>query len=106
MRTRAFCRRRRSASTRAHVGHGQVHTEIDVEKMKRKFGLELTLKIPKAPTRNIKGRPPTKQIIRKQSVRDAVIRATWLEFDPLPGFGLNSRTGSSAASFLSSTARP
>jgi len=44
---------RREEQTKEMIlsGMGQIHIEVAVEKMKRKFGVEVNLKIPKVPTR-------------------------------------------------------
>ncbi|HOG17729.1 MAG TPA: elongation factor G [Syntrophales bacterium] len=69
-------------------GMGQVHIEIAVEKMKRKFGLELTLKIPKVPYKEtIKGKTTVQGKYKKQSGGRGQYGDAWLEIEPLPRGG-------------------
>jgi elongation factor G len=66
-------------------GMGQVHIEIAVEKMKRKFGLELMLKTPKVPYKEtIKGKTTVQGKYKKQSGGRGQYGDAWLEIEPLP----------------------
>ena len=73
-------------------GMGQVHIEVIVEKMKRKFGVEVELKEPKVPYKEtIKGTTKVQGKYKKQSGGKGQYGDTWLEMGPLPrGQGLNS----------------
>ena len=69
-------------------GMGQVHIEATVEKMKRKFGVEVNLKTPKVPYREtIKGRTKIQGKYKRQSGGRGQFGDTWLEIEPLPRGG-------------------
>jgi elongation factor G len=69
-------------------GMGQVHIEVTVEKMKRKFGVEVTLKIPKVPYKEtIKGKTNVQGKYKKQSGGRGQFGDTWLDIEPLPRGG-------------------
>ncbi len=66
-------------------GMGQVHIEVIVEKMKRKFGVEVELKEPKVPYKEtIKGTTKVQGKYKKQSGGKGQYGDTWLEMGPLP----------------------
>ena len=66
-------------------GMGQVHIEVIVERMKRKFGVEVELKEPKVPYKEtIKGTTKVQGKYKKQSGGKGQYGDTWLELGPLP----------------------
>ncbi|MGH7819868.1 MAG: elongation factor G, partial [Candidatus Binatia bacterium] len=66
-------------------GTGQQHVEVVVERMKRKFGVEVELKSPKVPYREtIKGKANAQGKYKKQSGGRGQFGDTWLEVEPLP----------------------
>jgi elongation factor G len=69
-------------------GMGQVHIEITVEKLKRKFGVDVDLTIPKVPYKEtIKGKTRIQGKYKKQSGGRGQFGDTWLEIEPLPRGG-------------------
>jgi elongation factor G len=69
-------------------GMGQVHIEATVEKLKRKFGVEVVLKTPKIPYREtIKGSTRVQGKFKRQSGGRGQYGDTWLEVSPLPRGG-------------------
>ena len=66
-------------------GMGAVHIETTAEKMKRKFGVEVNLKLPKVPYREtIKGTTKVQGKYKRQSGGRGQYGDTWLEIEPLP----------------------
>ncbi len=64
-------------------GMGQVHIEVIVERMKRKFGVEVELKDPKVPYKEtIKGTTKIQGKYKKQSGGKGQYGDTWLELGP------------------------
>jgi elongation factor G len=77
----------RDAQTREIIlsGAGQQHVEIVVERLKRKFGVEVELKAPKVPYREaIKGKANAQGKYKKQSGGRGQYGDCWLEVEPLP----------------------
>ncbi len=65
-------------------GMGQVHIEIALEKLKRKYGVEVTLKTPKIPYREtIKTSAKAQGKYKKQSGGRGQYGDCWLELEPL-----------------------
>ena len=65
-----------------------MHIEATVEKLKRKFGVEVNLKTPKVPYREtIKGRTKIQGKYKRQSGGRGQFGDTWLEIEPLPRGG-------------------
>jgi elongation factor G len=66
------------------AGMGQVHIEVTVDKMKRKFGVEVTLKTPKVPYKEtIKGKTNVQGKYKKQSGGRGQFGDAWLDIEPL-----------------------
>jgi len=81
---------RREEQTKEMIlsGMGQVHIEVSIEKMKRKFGVELTLKTPKIPYKEtIKGKTNVQGKYKKQSGGRGQFGDCWLDIEPLPRSG-------------------
>lgn len=69
-------------------GMGQIHIEVLVAKMKRKFGVEVELREPKVPYKEtIKGTTKVQGKYKKQSGGKGQYGDTWLELSPLPRGG-------------------
>lgn len=66
-------------------GMGQVHIEVIIDRMKRKFGVEVELKEPKVPYKEtIKGTTKIQGKYKKQSGGKGQYGDTWLELSPKP----------------------
>jgi len=66
-------------------GMGAVHIETTAEKLKRKFGVEVNLKLPKIPYREtVKGSTKVQGKYKRQSGGRGQYGDTWLEIEPLP----------------------
>jgi elongation factor G len=66
-------------------GSGQLHIEVVVERLKRKYGVEVDLKAPKVPYREtIKGRAEAQGRLKKQSGGRGQFADTWIKIEPLP----------------------
>jgi elongation factor G len=66
-------------------GMGQVHIEVTVDKLKRKFGVDVNLKTPKVPYREtIKGKSKVEGKLKKQTGGRGQFAVAWLELEPLP----------------------
>jgi len=77
---------RRDEQTKEMIlaGMGQVHIEVTVEKMKRKFGVEVTLKTPSVPYKEtIKGKTNVQGKYKKQSGGRGQFGDAWLDIEPL-----------------------
>ena len=66
-------------------GAGQLHVEVAVERLKRKFGVEVELKAPKVPYKEtIKGSAKAQGKHKKQTGGHGQYGDCWLELSPLP----------------------
>ena len=66
-------------------GMGQVHIEVTVEKLKRKFGVDVNLKTPKVQYKEtIKDRAKVEGKLKKQTGGRGQFAVAWLELEPLP----------------------
>jgi elongation factor G len=66
-------------------GMGQVHIEIALQKLKRKFGVEVDMKTPKIPYREtIRTRAKAQGKYKKQSGGRGQYGDCWIEIEPLP----------------------
>ncbi len=66
-------------------GVGQVHIDVTLEKLKRKFGVAVNLKQPKVPYKEtIKGKTRIQGKYKKQSGGKGQYGDTWLEIESLP----------------------
>jgi elongation factor G len=76
-------------------GMGQVHLEVTVEKLKRKFSVDVELKTPKVPyLETFKGTAKVQGKYKKQSGGRGQYGDCWVEFSPLPrgeGFAFEDR---------------
>jgi len=70
------------------AGVGQVHIEVIGEKIKRKFGVEIALQLPKIPYREtIKGKARVQGKHKKQTGGHGQYADSWIEIEPLPRGG-------------------
>ena len=66
-------------------GMGQIHLDATIEKLKRKFGVEVETNIPKIPYKEtIKGKTKIQGKYKKQSGGRGQYGDAWLEIEPLP----------------------
>jgi len=69
-------------------GMGQVHIEVNIEKMKRKFSVEVNLNTPKIPYKEtIKGKTNVQGKYKKQSGGRGQFGDCWIDIEPLPRGG-------------------
>ena len=77
----------RDSQTREMIisGMGQVHLEVIVEKLKRKFGVDVVLKTPKVPyLETIRGSAKVQGKYKKQSGGRGQYGDCWIEMSPTP----------------------
>src|SRR6185369_7538979 len=66
-------------------GTGQLHVEVAVERLKRKFGVEVELKAPKVPYKEtIRGTAKAQGKHKRQTGGHGQYGDTWIELSPLP----------------------
>jgi elongation factor G len=66
-------------------GVGQLHIEVAVERLKRKYGVDVELKAPKVPYKEtIRGTAQAQGKLKKQSGGRGQYGDTWIEISPLP----------------------
>ena len=64
---------------------GQIHIEVLISRMKRKFGVDVELREPKVPYKEtIKGKTKVQGKYKKQSGGKGQYGDCWLELEPLP----------------------
>ncbi len=65
-------------------GMGQVHIEVTIDKLRRKFGVDVNLKTPKVPyMETIKGKAKVEGKLKKQTGGRGQFAVAWLELEPL-----------------------
>ena len=65
-------------------GMGQVHLEVTLEKLKRKFGVDVTMKMPKVPYKEtIRSKASAQGKYKKQSGGHDQYGDAWIELEPL-----------------------
>ena len=70
-------------------GMGQLHLEITLDRLKRKFGTEIVMKTPKIPYKEtIKGSTKIQGKYKKQSGGRGQYGDTWIEIEPLKNGGV------------------
>jgi elongation factor G len=66
-------------------GMGQVHLEVTLEKLKRKFGADVTMKTPKVPYKEtVRSKAKAQGKYKKQTGGHGQYGDAWLEIEPLP----------------------
>jgi elongation factor G len=69
-------------------GMGQMHIEVTIDKLKRKFGVEVNLKTPKVPYKEtIRGKTQVEGKLKKQTGGRGQFAVAWLELEPLESGG-------------------
>ena len=88
-------------------GTGQLHIEVAVERLKRKYNVEVELQAPKVPYKEtIKGKAESQGKYKRQSGGRGQYGDCWLKIEPLPrGAGSSSWTRWSAARCRASSSR-
>ncbi|MDP3937078.1 MAG: elongation factor G, partial [Deltaproteobacteria bacterium] len=77
----------RDSQTKEHLlsGMGQQHIDVTIEKLKRKFGVEVTLSVPTVPYREtVRGKASAEGKLKKQTGGHGQFAVAWLEVSPLP----------------------
>ncbi|MBF0539410.1 MAG: elongation factor G [Nitrospirae bacterium] len=70
------------------AGMGQIHIEVALHKLKRKFGVEVEMKTPKVPCREtIRSKAKAQGKYKKQSGGRGQYGDCWIEVEPLPSGG-------------------
>jgi elongation factor G len=73
-------------------GMGEIHIEATIDKLKRKFGVEVNLKTPKVPYKEtIKGKTRIQGKYKKQSGGRGQYGDCWIQMEPLPSGGTSRR---------------
>jgi len=78
---------RRDEQTKEFIllGMGQTHLDVAIEKMQRKFGVNLEVKTPKVPYKEtVRGTAKGQGKLKKQSGGRGQFADTWMEIEPLP----------------------
>jgi elongation factor G len=66
-------------------GMGQVHLEVTIEKLRRKFGVDVKMKTPKVPYKEtIRSRAKAQGKYKKQTGGHGQYGDAWIEIEPLP----------------------
>jgi elongation factor G len=69
-------------------GMGQVHLEVTIEKLRRKFGVDVKMKTPKVPYKEtIRARAKAQGKYKKQTGGHGQYGDAWIEIEPLPRGG-------------------
>ena len=69
-------------------GVGQIHIEVTCEKVKRKYGNEMSLSVPKIPYKEtIKGKARVQGKHKKQTGGHGQYADSWIEIEPMPRSG-------------------
>jgi elongation factor G len=83
----ATLRTRRDEQTKEFIleGMGQTHLDVAIEKMQRKFGVNVEVKTPKvAYKETVRGKAKGQGKLKKQSGGRGQFADTWMEIEPLP----------------------